>query len=107
MERWKADDYVVPVYSWCKNIEQGAMEQIHNLAQLPFARGAIAIMPDCHQGYGMPIGGVLATEGVIIPNAVGVDIGCGMRAMKTDLDLQAINPYIKTIMGKIRLRIPV
>lgn len=42
-------------------------------------------MPDCHSGYGMPIGGVLASKNVIVPNAVGVDIGCGMIAIKTDI----------------------
>lgn len=57
----------------------------HNLANLPFAFKHIAIMPDTHQGYGMPIGAVLATKGVIIPNAVGVDIGCGMCSLRANL----------------------
>ena len=70
---------------WLDDIDEGALEQAQNLANLPFAFRHVAIMPDCHQGYGMPIGGVLATKGVIIPNAVGVDIGCGMCAMKTNL----------------------
>ena len=58
---------------WLEKIEDGAMEQIKHLANLPFAFRHIAIMPDSHQGYGMPIGGVLATKDVIIPNAVGVN----------------------------------
>lgn len=70
---------------WLEDIEDGALEQAKNLANLPFAFKHIAIMPDSHQGFGMPIGGVLATKGVIVPNAVGVDIGCGMCAVKTSL----------------------
>ena len=72
---------------WLDDIERGAMDQAKNLANLPFAFRHVALMPDCHQGYGMPIGGVLATKEVIIPNAVGVDIGCGMCALKTSLFL--------------------
>lgn len=107
MERWKDDHYKVPVYSWCKDIEQGAKEQIEKLAQLPFAFHHIAIMPDCHQGYGMPIGGVLATKNVIVPNAVGVDIGCGMRIIETNLTVEEFMPHIKEIMKQIRKEIPV
>ena len=75
----------IPIKLWLENIEDGALDQAKNLANLPFAFKHIAIMPDSHQGYGMPIGAVLATKGVIIPNAVGVDIGCGMCAVKTNL----------------------
>jgi tRNA-splicing ligase RtcB (3'-phosphate/5'-hydroxy nucleic acid ligase) len=96
----------VPVYAWTEEIEPGAMEQIHNLARLPFAFRYVAIMPDVHQGYGMPIGGVLATDGVIIPNAVGVDIGCGMCAQS--LDLREIpKDTLKSIMGRVRELVPV
>ena len=66
----------VPIKLWLDDIEEGALAQAKNLANLLFAFKHISIMPDAHQGYGMPIGGVLATKGVIIPNAVGVDIGC-------------------------------
>jgi len=71
------------IKSWCDNPEQGAIDQAVNLANLPFAFKHIALMPDVHQGYGMPIGGVLATEDVVIVNAIGVDIGCGVAALKT------------------------
>jgi tRNA-splicing ligase RtcB len=74
-----------PIKVWASDIEPGAAEQANNLANLPFVFKHIALMPDCHQGYGMPIGGVMATQGVIIPSAVGVDIGCGMHAVKTSL----------------------
>lgn len=95
----------IPVKMFLDEIEDGAMAQIKNLANFPFASHHVAIMPDSHQGYGMPIGGVLATEQVIIPNAVGVDIGCGMCAVKTSLtklDIKAL----KRIIGEIRETIP-
>lgn len=77
----------IPIKMWLEDLEQGALEQARNLANLPFAFKHIAIMPDSHQGYGMPIGSVLATFRVVIPNAVGVDIGCGMCAVRTNIKL--------------------
>lgn len=91
---------------WLNYIEDGALAQAKNLANLPFAFKHIAIMPDSHQGYGMPIGGVLATKGVVIPNAVGVDIGCGMCAVKTSLT-ELDTETLKHIMGEIRKVVPV
>ena len=91
---------------WLEDIEENALVQIKNLANLPFAFKHIAIMPDSHCGYGMPIGGVLATKGVIIPNAVGVDIGCGMCAVKTSLT-ELDTETLKKIMGEIRKAVPV
>ncbi len=75
----------IPIKSWATDIEEGALLQAENLSNLPFAFNHIAIMADVHEGYGMPIGGVLACKEMIIPNAVGVDIGCGVMAVKTDL----------------------
>lgn len=99
------DSERIPIKMWIQDIEDGAMAQARNLANLSFAFKWVAIMPDSHEGYGMPIGGVLATDQVIIPNAVGVDIGCGMRAVKTTLtDIDAES--MKLIMGKVRLVIP-
>jgi tRNA-splicing ligase RtcB len=96
----------LPIKMWLEEIEENAMVQIKNLANLPFAFKHVAIMPDSHCGYGMPIGGVLATEGVIIPNAVGVDIGCGMSAMRLDLT-DISRDLLKGVMGEIRNKIPV
>lgn len=96
----------IPIKIWTDEIENGALEQAKNLANLPFAFKHIAIMPDTHQGFGMPIGGVLATKDVIIPNAVGVDIGCGMCAVKTSLT-SIDKETLKKIMGEIRKAIPV
>ncbi len=97
----------LPAKLWLNDVEDNCMEQIVNLASLPFAFKHIAIMPDAHAGKGMPIGGVLATKGVIIPNAVGVDIGCGMCAMKTNLKASELErKQITDIMCHIRETIP-
>ncbi len=96
----------IPIKLWLDDIEPGAMEQARNLANLPFAFRWVAIMPDCHPGYGMPIGGVLATKDVIVPNAVGVDIGCGMNAARTSLT-EIDTPALKDMMALIRMAIPV
>jgi tRNA-splicing ligase RtcB len=91
----------LPIKMWLDDIEEVALEQAKRLANLPFAFKHVAVMPDSHQGYGMPIGGVLATKGTILPNAVGVDIGCGMCAVKTGL--QAIEKEkLEHIVGKIK-----
>jgi len=95
----------IPIKMWLNDIEDGALEQAKHLANLPFAFKHITIMPDCHQGYGMPIGGVIATEKVIVPNAVGVDIGCGMCAVKTSLT-SIDTTTLKKIMSEIREVIP-
>lgn len=97
---------LLPIKLWLDDIEDGALKQAKDLANLPFAWRWIAIMPDCHQGYGMPIGGVMATHDVIIPNAVGVDIGCGMCATKLSLT-RIDTDTLKEIMGQARRAIPV
>lgn len=96
----------IPIKMWLEDIEDGALQQAKDLANLPFAFKHIAIMPDSHQGYGMPIGGVMATIGNVVPNAVGVDIGCGMTAIKSDIE-EINQDELKVIMGKIREIIPV
>lgn len=96
----------VPIKMWLDDIEDGALDQARNLANLPFVFKHIAIMPDAHQGYGMPIGGVMATKGVVIPNAVGVDIGCGMCAVDLG-EVELPTETLKKIMGGIREAVPV
>src|SRR5206468_3532997 len=68
-----------------EDIEPDTLTQITNLANLPGA-AHVAVMPDAHKGYGMPIGCALATTGTVVPYAVGVDIGCGMIAVRTSLE---------------------
>lgn len=96
----------IPIKLWLKNIEPGALAQAKDLANLSVARKWIAIMPDCHKGYGMPIGGVMATEDTVVPNAVGVDIGCGMVAAKTSIG-EIDTPSLKRIIAEIKHSIPV
>lgn len=98
----------LPIKLWLeeKDMEEGALEQARHLANLPFAFKHIAIMPDTHLGYGMPIGAVLATKGAIIPNAVGVDIGCGMCSLRTN-QVEIAPDDLKEIMGAIRKKVPV
>ena len=97
-----------PVKIWTDNVEESAMRQIENLTTLPFLFHHLAIMPDVHAGMGMPIGGVLACKDAVIPNAVGVDIGCGMCAVKTNWKVAEIPTDVlrKQIMRGIRKRIP-
>ena len=97
-----------PVKIWTDDVEESAMQQIENLCSLPFLFHHLAIMPDVHAGMGMPIGGVLACVDAVIPNAVGVDIGCGMCAVKTNWRVEDIPADVlrKKIMRGIRERIP-
>jgi len=95
-----------PIKLWLDEIEPEAMAQARNLANLPFAYKHIAIMPDSHVGYGMFIGVVLATKEAVVPNAVGVDIGCGMCAMRTEMK-RLTRDQLKKILGIARQLIPV
>lgn len=76
-----------PIKIWGRGvtIEPQAMAQIHNIANMPFVHKHVAVMPDAHWGMGSTVGSVIATKGAIIPAAVGVDIGCGMMAVRTNL----------------------
>ena len=88
------------IKSWCNEPEEGAVEQAKNLANLPFAYRHIALMPDTHFGFGVPIGGVFATKDIVVPNAVGVDIACGMAFAETNINLKDIKD-IDTPSGKL------
>ena len=101
--------YAMPVKSWCENCEDGAVQQAVNLAHHPALVHHVALMPDAHQGYGMPIGGVVAAKGAVIPAAVGVDIGCGMIATETDIPAEAFAEmsFRRAFQEKLKERIPV
>lgn len=105
-----------PIKVWLSEgtIEGGCLEQAQHLSELPFIHKWVALMPDTHQGMGMPIGGVIATDGVIIPNAVGVDIGCGMAFVQTNIPAAALKEtttksgsLLQCIVGDILRNIPV
>ncbi len=94
------------ILSWCPEIEPRALQQLHNLAALPFMFKHIAVMPDCHVGKGATVGSVIATSGAIVPAAVGVDIGCGMLAVKTPLTASCLPDSLKELYDDIERRIP-
>lgn len=95
----------IPIKLWLDDIEEGALKQARNLANLPFAFKWIAVMPDAHEGFGMPIGGVLAAVDTIVPNAVGVDIGCGMLAARIDLT-SISEDTLREVMAGVHAHIP-
>lgn len=96
----------IPIKLWTDKIEEEALQQAKNLANLPVAFKHIAIMPDVHVGYGMPIGGVMAVKDAIIPNCVGVDIGCGMRATRTSLKKKDIEKELRQIVIDMARTVP-
>ena len=102
----KFDECNVPVKMWIDNVEEGAMKQLKRCASLPFVFSHVVACPDIHPGIGISIGTVLATKDVIVPNAIGSDIGCGMCAIQTSLTSLNL-PDLKKIMGEIRKKIPV
>jgi tRNA-splicing ligase RtcB len=95
----------VPVKMWLDFCEDGAVNQAVHLSELPFVYKHVALMPDAHQGYGVPIGCVFAADDVVVPNAVGVDIGCGMIAVKTDIDHMETHD-LQLLVGLIQQCIP-
>jgi tRNA-splicing ligase RtcB len=97
----------VPIFSWCSDIGNTALEQAENVSNLFFAFHHIALMPDCHPGFGMPIGCVAGFKDFIVPNAVGVDIGCGMGAVRTDISADSLNQEnIKLLFSQIEKKVP-
>ena len=97
-------DKAVVFLPW-DTIEPEAQQQILNTAKMPFVFKHVAVMPDCHYGKGATVGTVLATQGAIIPAAVGVDIGCGMIAVRTPLKRSDI-PDLAKVRAGIEQRIP-
>lgn len=87
-------------------IEESAKQQIDNISNMPFIFKHIAIMPDVHYGKGATVGTVIATKGAIIPAAVGVDIGCGMIAVKTTLQSSDLPDNLYKLRCDIEKRIP-
>lgn len=105
-----------PIKVWLENesrLEENCLEQAYHLSQLPFIHKWVCLMPDTHAGKGMPIGGVIAAKDVIIPNAVGVDIGCGMDFIPTNIRMEDIREIqtgngglIQAVIGSIMRAVP-
>lgn len=109
MEFVKDEGLPIHIKSWCADVEPTAMAQAENLARHPALRHHVALMPDCHCGIGMPIGGVIAAKDAVIPSAVGVDIGCGMIAVETDIPAEKLEDmrFRRAIHTRIKELIPV
>lgn len=109
------EENAVPIKIWANrdSVEDSCLEQALHLSKLPFAHKWIALMPDTHTGKGMPIGGVIACKNAVIPNAVGVDIGCGMAFVQTDIPVCELKEtmtgsgsLLHTTIGEILRNIP-
>lgn len=98
----------VPIKSWTRGVsfEQEARQQLINIASLPFIHKWVAAMPDVHLGKGATIGSVVPTVGAVIPAAVGVDIGCGMMAVRTSLNASQLPDNLSQIRAAIELAVP-
>ena len=95
----------VPVKIWTRDIDLKSIDQLKNVARLPFVFHHVAAMPDVHAGMGATIGSVIATKGAVIPAAVGVDIGCGMLAVRTNLTKHTFNERkLQRLMQEILFR---
>jgi tRNA-splicing ligase RtcB len=89
-----------------ESIEPAAKQQLINIAEMPFVFHHVAVMPDCHLGKGATVGSVIATKGAIIPAAVGVDVGCGMVAVKTKFFAKDLPDNLDKLRQGIERRIP-
>lgn len=87
----KEDNWRVPVKCWASEIEQGAIEQSAKIAQMPCVFHHVALMPDAHEGYSLPIGGVVAYRNAVSPFGVGSDAGCGMHTFRTNIPVSEIS----------------
>ena len=97
----------VPVKIFTDHVEPEAMQQLYNMSQLPFIHSHIAVMPDVHMGKGATVGSVIPTRGAIIPAAVGVDIGCGMNAVRLSINATHLPDNLRRIRSMIEAAIPV
>ncbi|MFJ6666017.1 RtcB family protein [Streptomyces sp. NPDC091383] len=98
----------IPIRMWADpaTVEDGALRQLQNVATLPWIEG-LAVMPDVHYGKGATVGSVIAMRGAVCPAAVGVDIGCGMSAVKTSLTANDLPGDLSRLRSKIEQAIPV
>ena len=97
----------VPVKVWTPDLEPEARRQLENVSRLPIVYGHIAAMPDVHAGIGATVGSVIPTKGAIVPAAVGVDIGCGVNAVRLTLNAKDLPESLVRIRGAIESAVPV
>jgi tRNA-splicing ligase RtcB (3'-phosphate/5'-hydroxy nucleic acid ligase) len=100
-------EHVSPhLLNWASTLEDQAREQAERTSRLPFIAGHVALMPDAHWGLGSTVGSVIPTKGAIIPAAVGVDIGCGMVAVETDLVADGLPDSLDKMLGYVEMVVP-
>jgi tRNA-splicing ligase RtcB len=105
---WVSKPGRVPIKAWAAELDTRTIEQATNLSNLPFAIDHVALMPDAHAGYGMPIGGVLFADKAVVPYAIGVDIGCGVALLETDLTVETLGrDGLKSVLVQIARDVPV
>lgn len=97
----------VPVKIFTKDVDSASLDQLGNLSNMPFIHSHIAAMPDVHAGIGATVGSVIPTKGAIIPAAVGVDIGCGMNAVRLSLQAHQLPDNLYAIRSAIEKSVPV
>lgn len=97
----------VPVKIYTDEVDHGAMQQLYNMSQLPFIHSHLAVMPDVHLGKGATVGSVIPSKGAIIPAAVGVDIGCGMNALRLSIKAGDLPDNLRAIRLAIEEVVPV
>jgi tRNA-splicing ligase RtcB len=97
----------VPVKIYTDDVDHQALTQLTNIAQLPFIHSHVAAMPDVHVGIGATVGAVIPTKGAIIPAAVGVDIGCGMNAVRLSLKASQLPDNLRPLRAAIETAVPV
>lgn len=97
----------VPVKIYTDEIEHEALQQLLNIARLPFVHSHVAAMPDVHYGIGATVGSVIPCKSAIIPAAVGVDIGCGMNAVRLSLSAEQLPDSLRKVRGSIEDAVPV
>ena len=105
----KISGSVVDAHIWCpvEEVEEQALNQVRNIASLPWVFKHVAVMPDCHFGIGATVGSVIAMQGAVSPACVGVDIGCGMAALKTNLSAKDLPEDLGALRHDIERSIPV
>ncbi len=97
----------VPVNIWTRDIEPDALQQLINVSRLPILEHPLAVMPDVHFGRGATVGSVIATAHAVIPAAVGVDIGCGMNALRLSLNARDLPDSLARVRSAIERAVPV
>jgi tRNA-splicing ligase RtcB len=94
------------LYNWASDVDDGTLRQAEKSARLPIVHGHVALMPDAHLGIGATVGSVVPTDGAIIPAAVGVDLGCGMAAVRFTTKVEGLPNDLGRALRAIEATVP-